>query len=72
MSNDRYYLEWELGFHHLLIEVNKSDFFRVIDDVSSEFTIQKVFHDVEKVESYQIENYHGEMQQIGLVAIHER
>ena len=61
-----YILCWEFGIHHINIETNKKDFYRVIDDLSNEFVIYKTFTDDQKDSIfYYIENYYGDMQQIG-------
>lgn len=38
----KYYINWEYGIHHVnYIEVSEKDFFKIIDDLSNEFTIIK-------------------------------
>lgn len=62
-----YILCWEFGTHHFNIETNKKDFHRVIDDMSTEFEIHKVYDDIDCPDAvfYYVENYYGEMQEIG-------
>ena len=58
-----YFLNYDYGVHPVKINVEKESFFKVIDDLSNEFTIFKL-HDVD-VEYYQIENYYGDLVIIG-------
>ena len=37
----RFYIQYEFGLHHVLIEVNKNSFEKVVDDLSMEFEIKK-------------------------------
>ena len=67
MNKTYYYLCWEFGVHYINIETNKKDFYRVIDDMSTEFVIHKTYDDIDcpLAVFYYVENYYGEMQQIG-------
>lgn len=58
-----FFLNYEFGVHHVEIRVGKKAFFKVIDDLSNEFTIYKL--DDVNVEYYQIENYYGDLVIIG-------
>lgn len=62
----RFYLQYEFGLHHVLIEVNKNSFEKVVDDLSMEFEIKKEwkegeFRDLE----YFVKNYYGQWQYLG-------
>lgn len=37
----KYYINYEFGMHHVTIEVNRNEFYKVIDNLSEEFTIFK-------------------------------
>lgn len=62
-----YFLCWEFGVHHINVETSKKDFHRVIDDMSTEFEIHKIYDNIDCPGAvfYYIENYYGELTQIG-------
>lgn len=69
-----YTVQYSYGMHHLEIEVASYDFFRVIDHLSSEFEISKVFSrwDSDKSSDYEclrteyyITNYYGNKEKVG-------
>lgn len=72
-----YYIDYDFGIHRHWIETTESDFFKVIDDMSTEFTIYKEESFEEdknwkriKTE-YDIINYMGDKQTIGVTFEHK-
>ena len=66
MMRTKFYLHYELGVHHLDIETTDKDFYRVINDLSTEFEIHtsQACDDNNSV-TYSITNYYGDEQTIG-------
>lgn len=64
---NNYCLRYSYGLHHVSFSCSKESFFKVIDDLSSEFTIHKDFliRDTYKVTHYYVENYLGDLDLIG-------
>lgn len=58
-----YNLFYEFGVHHIPISCTKEDFFKVIDDLSTEFEIFKTQDG--SILNYCIVDYYGEKRIIG-------
>lgn len=58
-----YVLYFEYGMHRFNVRVSRSDFFKVIDEFSNEFTIYK--SKILDITIYQIVNYYGDFVTIG-------
>lgn len=67
MKKLRYYINWEYGTNFVNdIEVNKDDFFRLIDRMSMEFEIYKKGIDEDNGQIlYKIRNYYDEWVLLG-------